>query len=316
MIAKFANKKIAVVLGFYNGNEFIDAQIKSILDQSFKNIDIFIFDDNSNKNIEFRQIKLKKYKSKIKITKRKKNIGYAKNFLLGLKEVGNDYDFYAFSDQDDIWEKDKIIRGVNALDLLNTKNSNTPKLYCSRTSYYNSECKKEIGASKIHSRKPTFANSLLQNIAGGNTIIMNNIARNLVIKTVQGKEYISHDWWCYQIVSGAGGEIIFDKNKTVKYRQHNKNLIGKNNGFNDIKTRILDFVSGKVKKWSDVNFKNLSNFRYVLTKDNNEILENFGKARGSKNIFKKLNYYFKSGVFRQSKKESIIFTIGLILNMI
>ena len=56
MIAKFANKKIAVVLGFYNGNEFIDAQIKSILDQSFKNIDIFIFDDNSNMNIEFRKI--------------------------------------------------------------------------------------------------------------------------------------------------------------------------------------------------------------------------------------------------------------------
>ena len=37
---------IAVVLGFYNGNEFIDAQIRSILEQSFKNIDIFIFDDN------------------------------------------------------------------------------------------------------------------------------------------------------------------------------------------------------------------------------------------------------------------------------
>ena len=55
MIAKFANKKIAVVLGFYNGNEFIDDQIKSILDQSFKNIDIFIFDDNSNMNFEFRK---------------------------------------------------------------------------------------------------------------------------------------------------------------------------------------------------------------------------------------------------------------------
>ena len=310
MISKFANKKIAVLLGFYNGYEFIDAQIKSILEQNFNNIDIFIFDDNSNKNLELKKIKTK---NKIKITKRKKNIGYAKNFLLGLKEVGNDYDFYAFSDQDDIWEKDKIIRGIEAL---NYKNSYSPKLYCSRTTYYNSDCTIEIGTSKIHSKKPKFANALLQNIAGGNTIIMNNQARKLVIKTVHAKEFISHDWWCYQIISGAGGEIIFDKNRTVKYRQHNYNLIGKNNGFQDIKSRILEFAFGKVKKWSDLNIKNLSNFRYLLTKDNNEILENFLRARESKNIFRKLNYYFKSGVFRQSKKESIIFMIGLILNMI
>ena len=46
-----------------------------------------------------------------------------KIFLLGLKEAGEDYDFYAFSDQDDIWEKDKIIRGIDAINLLDTKNS-------------------------------------------------------------------------------------------------------------------------------------------------------------------------------------------------
>ena len=57
MVAKFANKKIGVVLGFYNGNEFIDDQIKSILDQSFKNIDIFIFDDNSSVDFKSRKIK-------------------------------------------------------------------------------------------------------------------------------------------------------------------------------------------------------------------------------------------------------------------
>ena len=313
MNASFANKKVAVILGFYNGNDHIEAQIESILNQNFKNIDIFIFDDNSKKKIESKKLKINNKKCKIKITKRKKNLGYAKNFLLGLKEAGNEYDFYAFSDQDDIWEKDKLSRGFKAL---NSKSLNFPKLYCSRTAYYNSECTKEIGASNIHLRKPTFANALLQNIAGGNTIMMNNLARQLVIKTVKAEKFISHDWWCYQIISGAGGEVIFDKNKTVRYRQHKYNLIGKNTGFEDIKSRILEFLSGKVKIWSDVNLKNLVNFRYLLTKENNEILENFLRARRSKNIFKKINYYFKSGVFRQSNKESILFTIGLIFNMI
>ncbi len=314
MNAKLANKKVAVILGFYNGNDFINAQINSILNQKFKNIDIFIFDDNSKRKLECKQLKINNNKkTKIKITKRKENLGYAKNFLLGLEEVGEEYDFYAFSDQDDIWEKDKIARGIEALI---SNSSKFPKLYCSRTSYYNSECTKEIGASNIHPKKPTFANALLQNIAGGNTILMNNLARQIVIKTVKAEKFISHDWWCYQIISGAGGEVIFDKNKTVRYRQHKSNLIGKNNGFEDIKSRIVEFLLGKVKTWSDVNLKNLSNFRYLLTNENNEILENFLRARSSKNILKKLNYYLKAGVFRQSNKESLIFIIGLIFNMV
>ncbi len=314
MKEKFANKKVAIILGFFNGNAYIDLQIKSILEQNFKNIDVFIFDDHSKENIELKKIKIaKNNQCNIKIFKRKKNVGYAKNFLLGLKEAGKNYDYYAFSDQDDIWEKDRIIRGIIAL---NSNTSNFPMLFCSRTSYYNSDCSKKIGSSRIHSKKPAFANALLQNIASGNTILMNKMARELVIKTVLAENFISHDWWCYQIISGAGGEVIFDKNKTVRYRQHKNNLIGKNNGFQEIKSRIKDFLFGKVKIWSDVNLKNLTNFRNLLTDENIEILENFIRARKTKNIFRKLNYYFKSGVFRQSKKESIIFTIGLILNMI
>ena len=314
MNANLANQKVAVIVGFYNGNNFIEEQVESIFNQNFKNIDIFIFDDDSKIKLEFKDLKINNNKKpKIKITKRKENLGYAKNFLMGLEEVGKEYDFYAFSDQDDIWEKDKITRGIKALI---SKESKYPKLYCSRTSYYNSECTKVIGSSKIHPKKPTFANALLQNIAGGNTILMNNLARQIVVKTVKAENFISHDWWCYQIISGAGGEVIFDKHKTVRYRQHNYNLIGKNNGFVDIKSRILEFLSGKVKRWSDINLENLLKYRYLLTKDNIEILENFIKARRSKNILKKLNYFYKSGVFRQSKKETIIFTIGLILSMI
>ena len=67
--------------------------------------------------------KLKKYKVN-KNNKKKKNIGYAKNFLLGLK-VGNDYDFYLFLIKM-ISGKDKI--KVSALNLLNSNNSNTKAL--------------------------------------------------------------------------------------------------------------------------------------------------------------------------------------------
>ncbi|MCQ9203148.1 MAG: glycosyltransferase [Prochlorococcus marinus CUG1436] len=314
MASKYKNKKVAVILGFYNGNDYIDTQVKSILEQEFKNIDIYIFDDNSTLNVELKKIKSdKNTKCKIKIFKRERNVGYAKNFLLGLKEAGNNYDFYAFSDQDDIWELDKINRGVEAL---NSQGSNLPKLYCSRTAYFNSDCSKQIGSSKIHTKKPTFANALLQNIAGGNTIIMNKLARKLVIKTVKAKKFISHDWWCYLIISGSGGMIIFDDTKTVKYRQHKKNLIGMNIGFKNQKSRLLEFASGKVKNWLDSNSENLNKNKSLLTKHNLKILYYFSKARRSKSVFKRLLYLYRSGVYRQSFVENVIFTIGIIFKKI
>ena len=69
---KYKNKKVAVILGFYNGNDYIETQVKSILEQEFKNIDIYIFDDNSTLNVELKKIKSdKNTKCKIKIFKGK-----------------------------------------------------------------------------------------------------------------------------------------------------------------------------------------------------------------------------------------------------
>ena len=51
MKEKFKYLKVAVILGFYNGNKYISEQINSILEQTHKNIDIFIFDDKSSENI-------------------------------------------------------------------------------------------------------------------------------------------------------------------------------------------------------------------------------------------------------------------------
>ena len=155
---------------------------------------------------------------------------------MGLKEVGPNFDYYAFSDQDDIWEINKI---ELALKKIKDFNSSKSILYCSRTAYYSEDCLKKMGSSKIFKKKPDFRNALLQNIAGGNTILLNKKARNTIIKTLKSDEFVSHDWWCYQVIAGSGGEIIYDLNKTLKYRQHNNNLIGKNTSYFE---KLKDFI--------------------------------------------------------------------------
>ena len=95
-----SGSKIAIILGFYNGNEFISEQIFSILDQSHKNFILFIFDDCSSQNFSVENYNLSfSDKAKIKFSKRNQNLGYTLNFLNALNSIDNSYDYYAFSDQ-------------------------------------------------------------------------------------------------------------------------------------------------------------------------------------------------------------------------
>ena len=94
MIKSKNSRSVAVILGFYNGNKFILDQIDSIISQTHQNISIFIFDDNSTEKIFKNEIlQRQKFENQIRIIKRKYNLGYAKNFLNGLMEVKDNFDY-------------------------------------------------------------------------------------------------------------------------------------------------------------------------------------------------------------------------------
>ena len=312
---KYENSsKIAIILGFYNGGEYLREQLESILRQTHKKFKIFIFDDYSLKKTI--NSELKSYiekESNISIIRRNSNIGYAKNFLYGLKDVGSNFDFYAFSDQDDIWEKNKLENSIKKIESLNSSSS---ILYCSRTAYFENDSLDEIGSSKLFKKKPQFKNALIQNIAGGNTILMNKKARNLMVNSLISEKYISHDWWCYLLISASGGEIIFDPFKSVKYRQHGKNIIGGNQKLKDKIRRFTNFFNGSFKEWNNINIINLLKNKKLIHKKNLKTLQMYIDARNEKNIFLKILLFKKTGVFRQSLLENFIFSIGVILNKI
>ena len=314
MAKDLRSSKVAVVLAFYNGNKHIDEQLESIFSQTYKNIKIFIFDDNSKYGLKRSIVNLNKNSNpEITIIKRKTNIGYAKNFLYGIRDIEKDFDFYAFCDQDDIWEKNKI---EIALENLDRDETNKAKLFFSRTAYYNLDCSREIGTSKVPNKPPIFRNALVQNIAGGNTIVLNKKARDILSNSLISDEYTAHDWWSYQVISGANGEIIFSEKKTVKYRQHQNNIVGLNSSLKEKWKRLFYFFSGEYKKWCDINIKNLYLNKNVLSINNIKTLNYFSRARESKNIFEKIINFKRSGVYRQSYLENIILIIGLLLNKV
>ena len=309
----FKLRKVAIILGFYDGYEFINRQLQSIFDQTHQNFIIFVTDDNSKDNFSLEKLNINEInQKKIRIGFRNKNIGYAQNFLNALVSIDGYFDYYAFSDQDDIWYREKLEKAINYLEEYPDNQAN---LYGSRTELIGASEDKKLGKSIEFKKSPSFQNALTQNIFGGNTMVFNRNAFNLICLSNINQKIIAHDWWCYQIISGAGGNVFYDKNIYLKYRQHNNNLIGSNISFKDKWLRFCKVVNGNFKIQNDHNLKAIINNQNLLIKRNQIILTNFIKARKS-NFLKRIFYFAKSGVYRQTLIGNIALFIGVIIKKI
>src|SRR5207253_1787714 len=92
--------------------------------------------------------------------------GVCANFLSLATDPAIDADYFAFSDQDDVWYRDKLRR---ALTWLATVPGDVPALYCGRTELMSIDGR-SYGLSPLFTRPPTFRNALVQNLGGGNTM--------------------------------------------------------------------------------------------------------------------------------------------------
>ena len=74
-------RKVAIVLGFYDGYEFINRQLQSIFDQTHKNFIIFVTDDNSKDKFSLEKLNInERNKKKIRVRFRKKILDMHKIF--------------------------------------------------------------------------------------------------------------------------------------------------------------------------------------------------------------------------------------------
>lgn len=309
----FKQKKVAIVLGFYNGYQFIEKQIKSIFDQTHKNFTIFIADDNSKEKFSLESLNInEKDKKKFKIFYRNQNIGYAQNFLRTLVHIENHFDYYAFSDQDDIWYQEKLEIAINSLEKFPDKQ---PNLYGCRTELIGASEEIKLGKSILFKNKPSFQNALTQNISGGNTMVFNRNAYKLIRASKINQRIVAHDWWCYQIISGAGGNVFYDKNIYLKYRQHSNNIVGSNTSLKDKWLRFCIVANGNYKRQNSNNLKAILNNQNLLIKSNQITLKNFIKARKS-SFFKRIFYFIKSGVYRQTFTGNIFLFIGVVFKKV
>lgn len=308
----YGESKVAILLCTYQGQDYLTEQLDSFSSQTHTNWEVWASDDcSTDKTPDI----LKSYQAvwgrqRFSVVTGPQK-GFVANFLSLLCNPDIDADYYAFSDQDDIWDADKLSAAVSSLGEVP---SEIPALYCGRTLLVD-ESNRDIGFSPLFDKPPCFENALLQNIGGGNTMVLNRSARNLLAAAGLQLSVVSHDWWAYMAVTGCGGRAIYDPVPRIRYRQHVNNLVGTNRGLSALLMRLKKILQGRYREWLDVNMAALSAIKSQLTAENRAVFESFSRAR-EKPYLVKTFAILSSGVHRQTLSGNVGVVVASLFNRI
>ena len=285
---------VAVIVATYNGAANLQEQLDSFCNQTLIPALILIADDGSTDNtLEIaHQFSDQHPDLSVRIMKGPCR-GVAKNFLSLLNHVPDHIDMVSLSDQDDIWFANKLAQGVAMLE-----SQKGVALYCGRTLEWDAE-RDVRHLSRLPVKPPSFCHALVQNIAGGNTMILNRAALDLVqAASKEAIKVVMHDWWIYQIVTAVGGTVFYDPEPMMLYRQHPENLIGANRGFMSKAKRLRLMLSGRFRRWGTINSQALGASKHRMTAKNAQRLEAFTKGRNG-SVLTRVKMIRDNGFYRQ-----------------
>jgi glycosyltransferase involved in cell wall biosynthesis len=303
---------LCILMSTYNGEKFLAEQLQSIENQTHKNWRLVISDDGSSDNTLAiaKQFQLRWGNNRLEVRQGPQQ-GFCQNFLSMACDSSICADLYGFSDQDDVWMADKLARAVAHFKASNQ--SQLPRAYGSRTQIVD-EALNHLGFSPEFALPRSFRNALVQSISGGNTQVFNQATKQL-FEQAGLQQVVSHDWWLYQIVKGAGGIFYYDPKPTLLYRQHSQAIVGANSSFRARIERIFYVLNGRFKNWNDINYAALCNISHLLTRDSQEVLEIFGKFR-SANFKNRVRLLEVCGLYRQTWQGTLSLWLATIINKI
>lgn len=215
---------VTVFMSTYNGSNYLIEQIDSILNQRDVNITLVVRDDASTDNT---LAILKDYKNKCNniIVIEGKSAGVGKSFMSLLYNFAVNTDYFAFADQDDIWDDDKLITGITSLK---SYDANIPRLYVC-----NQRCvdkNKDFLCNRFPLDFPVqkLGNLLFLNLYAGCTMVFNRALYNVLRNEGQRPEIgffttRVHDAWV-ACVASIYSPIVFDSTCHMSFRRHDTNV--------------------------------------------------------------------------------------------
>lgn len=236
-------KKVQVFMSTYNGGIRIIKQVETIMNQLDVKIQLIIRDDGSSQQTKDILKSLSRKYTNLSVIYGN-NIGYKKSFLKLLGYLNDEVDYCAFADQDDIWERDKVIKAISKLE--NIEHTDI-KLYISSLNIYDEKLNflKKNDISNV----PNNLCSLFTRtrFAGCTFVFTSSLAR--LLKNYDSLDYVNsempdHDFF----VAAFGytyGRVILDSNAYIKHIRYPNSVTSGGNG---LKKRIMVEYDNTFKK--------------------------------------------------------------------
>ncbi|HGU5088521.1 TPA: glycosyltransferase, partial [Escherichia coli] len=213
------------LLAAYNGEQWIQEQISSILKQKNVDVTLFISIDQSSDNTLMLCEELALSEPRINLLPYGDIFGGAAlNFYRLIKDVDfTSFDYISFADQDDIWLEDKLQRASLFLEKYDVYSSNVIAFWPNGK------------AVLINKAQPQVKYDFLFEAAGpGCTYVIHRdvaieFKKFIVSKWQEVKKIELHDWLFYSFSRVKNFQWVIDERPGMYYRQHQNNQVGANN---------------------------------------------------------------------------------------
>lgn len=214
--------EVAILMSTYNGEQYLEEQIESILNQTYRECTLYIRDDGSKDHTADIIRKYAKNNQNIVFlnNKYRRNVGVFNSFMELLQKV--DARYYFFCDQDDVWCKNKVEISLSLLK------ENEPGPVCVFTDA-------EIVNKDLQPIRKMYAGNVwtdffqlaFANCVTGCTMAFNDDLKGLIDFKHGLNNIYMHDWWLALLASHFG-RLVYLNQPTLLYRQHGNNVVGGN----------------------------------------------------------------------------------------
>lgn len=295
-------EKVLVLMSTYNGEQYLQQQINSIITQKNVEVELIVRDDGStDKTIDI----LKEYQRKGLLSYYAgENLKPQYSFLHLLRHAP-ECKYYAFADQDDVWLEDKLYSGIKEI----CSYDNQPAIYTCQTQMTNQYLEK-IPTPQLHPIC-SFGESLVYAYASGCTMVFNNALRT-IITSYQPSFIDMHDWWIMSIAAAMKAHIVFDQHAHILYRQHSRNVKGLNDTkFKEWKQRMQRvFQKQQIRYHSALELYN--GYYTQFPQESKELIDLFIISK--KSFKHRLHLLMDSRYKCGDKKTWILFKLSILLN--
>lgn len=313
--------KVYVMMATYNGEKYLREQIDSILAQEDVEVTLRICDDCSSDSTFEICNEYQQKDNRVIATQNAKGLGVGLNFMQMVYEINAaDYDYFAFSDQDDYWLPQKLILAYHSIQKIQSDSTSkhidglgVPVLYCSDLKDVDSELNNpvsELACLKLDLTKR--ATPLIRNYYSGCTMVMNRAMVLLLQSHVCDEFPRIHDAWCAMVAYYCGNFIVDIDHAEILRRITGCNTVGALVPGKDIQNASFGHLANKPQRDATRAAALLYDGYSAYLSDKDRVLIN-SFIRDTDSFSGRLKWVLSSDYAMTTKRETLLARIKFLL---